>query len=129
FETSTRCLEEADSTFAPVEGMFTVSNQVAHAAQTIDWYFEGAFSPEGFDLDFPAHEAQVRRVNTLSHAREWFSNAIRRGIEKIETTTETDWSELIAAGPIMNGMPRSAILRGIVDHTAHHRGALTVYSR
>ena len=35
----------------------------------------------------------------------------------------------IAAGPIMGGAPRMAIISAITDHTAHHRGALTVYAR
>ena len=29
----------------------------------------------------------------------------------------------------MGGLPRSAIFGAITDHTAHHRGALTVYAR
>jgi uncharacterized damage-inducible protein DinB len=29
----------------------------------------------------------------------------------------------------MGGMPRESIIGGIVDHTAHHRGALSVYAR
>ena len=32
-------------------------------------------------------------------------------------------------GPIMGGLPRMAIFGAITDHTAHHRGALTVYAR
>jgi uncharacterized damage-inducible protein DinB len=32
-------------------------------------------------------------------------------------------------GAIMGGAPRMAIFSGITDHTAHHRGALTVYAR
>ena len=30
---------------------------------------------------------------------------------------------------MMAGAPRFAVIEGIQDHTAHHRGALTVYSR
>ena len=30
---------------------------------------------------------------------------------------------------IMGGAPRMAIVGGIIDHTAHHRGALSVYAR
>ena len=52
FDRSTGVLEEADSTFAPKEGMFTASQHVAHAAQTRSWFVQGAFAPEGFDLDF-----------------------------------------------------------------------------
>jgi uncharacterized damage-inducible protein DinB len=41
-------------------------------------------------------------------------------------------AELLAAlpeGPIMGGVPRMAVFGAINDHTAHHRGALTVYAR
>jgi uncharacterized damage-inducible protein DinB len=29
----------------------------------------------------------------------------------------------------MGGLPKHAIWTAVLDHTAHHRGALTVYSR
>src|SRR4029434_6082692 len=51
FVRSTRVLDEADSGFRPQEGMMTVAQQVAHTAQTLDWFIEGASRPEGFDLD------------------------------------------------------------------------------
>ena len=35
-EKTTSCLEEADSGFAPKEGLFTVAQQIAHTAQTVD---------------------------------------------------------------------------------------------
>jgi uncharacterized damage-inducible protein DinB len=31
--------------------------------------------------------------------------------------------------PIMPGKPKRAVIGAIVEHTAHHRGALTVYTR
>ena len=34
-----------------------------------------------------------------------------------------------ALGQIMGGAPRMAVISAITDHTAHHRGALTVYAR
>ena len=48
FDRSTRVLDEADSGFRPKEGMMTVAQQVAHAAQTLDWFIQGASRPEGF---------------------------------------------------------------------------------
>ena len=45
FERSTGSLTEEDSGFAPAGGAFTAANQVAHAAQTIDWFMQGAFDP------------------------------------------------------------------------------------
>jgi hypothetical protein len=47
----TRNLIDARSNVAPAEGMLTTAQQVAHVAHTIDWFFEGAFRAEGFDLD------------------------------------------------------------------------------
>ena len=37
--------------------------------------------------------------------------------------------DLLPEGPVMGGAPRLAIVNAITDHTAHHRGTLTVYSR
>jgi hypothetical protein len=52
FERSTRVLEEADSGFRPQKDMMTVAQQVAHTAQTLDWFIQGASRSQGFDLDF-----------------------------------------------------------------------------
>ena len=41
FERSTRVLDEADSGFGPQAEMMTVARQVAHTAQTLDWFIEG----------------------------------------------------------------------------------------
>ena len=38
-------------------------------------------------------------------------------------------SQTLPEGPVMGGAPRLAAVSAIVEHTAHHRGALTVYSR
>ena len=52
FSRSTGVLEEADSAFRPQEAMMTVAHQVAHTAQTLVWFVEGASRTAGFDLDF-----------------------------------------------------------------------------
>ena len=52
FERSTSVLEEADSQFRPREEMMTVAKQVAHTAQTLDWFIDGVTRPGGFDLKF-----------------------------------------------------------------------------
>ena len=46
FNRSTGALTEEDSGFSPAEGVFTAAQQVGHAAQTIDWFIDGAFRPE-----------------------------------------------------------------------------------
>jgi uncharacterized damage-inducible protein DinB len=129
FDRSTRMLEEADSGFAPKKDMFTAAQQVAHAAQTIEWFIQGIFAPAGFDLNFERIDKEVRSVTSLGAARKWMERALAAAIRAAETHTEGEWAELLPENPIMGVVPRYAVLSALTDHTAHHRGALTVYSR
>ena len=129
FNTSTKELTEDLSTFSPSEGMMTASQQIAHAAQTIDWFMEGAFRPEGFDLNFEEHAKAIEKVNSVASAREWFTKAIANAKAVVGSKTDADLMAPMADGPIMGGVPRIAVISAITDHTAHHRGALTVYAR
>lgn len=129
FTRSTGTLTENDSAFAPADGVFTAANQVAHAAQTIDWFIDGAFNPNGFDMDFERHERQVRAVTSLTEARAAMTRAIEHAKAVVESKSDEEWAQPLPPGPIMGALPRSAIFGAITDHTAHHRGALTVYAR
>jgi uncharacterized damage-inducible protein DinB len=40
-----------------------------------------------------------------------------------------DLARPLPPGPIMGGQPAGDVIWAMVEHTAHHRGALTVYSR
>src|SRR5579885_1664840 len=75
FDRSTRVLEEADSTFAPAEGMFTAAQQVAHVAQTVEWFIAGVLAADGFDMDFERLDREVRQVTSLAAARAWMERA------------------------------------------------------
>ncbi len=129
FDRSTRVLTEDDSTFTPGESGFTVAQQVAHVAQTVDWFLEGAFRPEGFSMDFETLDHEVRKVESLAAAREWLDRSFAAATEKLSSHSPEELAEPLPEGPIMGGAPRFAIVGAIQDHTAHHRGALTVYSR
>ena len=129
FESSTASLTEEDSGFAPAEGTFTAAGQVAHAAQTIDWFMQGAFGPNGFGMDFEALDRRVREVQTLSEARAWLRRAVDNARALIESRSADEWAAPLPDGPIMGGLPRASVFNGITDHTAHHRGALTIYAR
>ena len=129
FTRSTRNLTEAQSTFAPAEGMMTTAQQVAHVAHTIDWFVEGAFRPEGFDQHWEEHAKVIGRCTSLDEARAWFERAVASARAKAESCTDADLLLPLPDGPIMGGLPRVAIFGAINDHTAHHRGALTVYAR
>jgi uncharacterized damage-inducible protein DinB len=129
FNRSTRVLEEADSQFAPHEGMMTVAQQVAHAAQTLDWFIQGATRPEGFDLDFAAHAKELAAVTSLAAARAWLDKSYANAVTFLRSQSAEELSKPLPAGPVMGGQPITDIVWAMVEHTAHHRGALTVYSR
>ncbi len=129
FDRSTRALEEKDSGYTPQPGLFTVAQVVAHAAQTVDWFVTGAFAPAGFNLDFESLDKAVRAATSLSAARDWFQRACTSAHAEVDKRSDQEWTTPLPDGPIMGGMPRHAIFGALTDHTAHHRGALTVYTR
>jgi uncharacterized damage-inducible protein DinB len=128
FDRSTRVLEEADSNFRPQSDMMTVAQQVAHTAQTLDWFVEGATRPEGFDLDFEAHAKALAGVTSLTAAREKLAASYENAIRFVREHS-AELARPLPQGPIMGGQPKSDVVWAMIEHTAHHRGALTVYSR
>jgi uncharacterized damage-inducible protein DinB len=130
FRKSTGCFREEHSGFAPAPGMFTAAQQVAHAAQVVEWFLGGAFdSATGFDMDFEAHERDVRRCTSLAEAFGRFDRAFLATEGKLRGCTPEYLAEPIPNDRIMGGAPRMAVVSAIADHTAHHRGALVVYAR
>ena len=129
FERSTRVLDEADSGFRPQEGMMTVAQQVAHTAQTLDWFIQGVSRSEGFDLDFASHAKALESVISLAAARQWLEKAYADAIQFLRSRSPEDFTRPLPDGPVMGGQPMGDIVWAMVEHTAHHRGALTVYSR
>ncbi|SPE24558.1 conserved hypothetical protein [Candidatus Sulfopaludibacter sp. SbA3] len=129
FDRSTRVLDEADSGFRPKEGMMTVAQQVAHTAQTLDWFVEGASRPEGFDLDFEKHAKALEGVISLAIARQQLEAAYGNAVQFLRSRSAEELLRPLPPGPVMGGQPISDIVWAMVEHTAHHRGALTVYSR
>jgi len=109
--------------------MMTAAQQVAHTAQTVEWFMEGAFRPEGFNLDFEGLAKAVQACTSLAAARDWFERAMAAAKQRVATLTDAELLAPLPDGPVMGGLPRMAIFSAITDHTAHHRGALTVYAR
>ncbi|MGA8087687.1 MAG: DinB family protein [Terracidiphilus sp.] len=129
FERSTSVLEEADSQFRPREEMMTVAKQVAHTAQTLDWFIDGVTRPGGFDLNFEEQSKIWREMKSLAEARATFAAACERAVEFLRSKTPEELAHPLPPGPIMGGQPTSEIVWAMVEHTAHHRGALAVYAR
>jgi uncharacterized damage-inducible protein DinB len=129
FERSSRVLDEADSGFRPQKDMMTVAQQVAHVAQTLDWFVEGITRPEGFDLDFEKLGKALENVTSLAAAREMLAAAYENVIRFFGARTPEQMAEPLPPGPVMGGQPVGDVVWAMVEHTAHHRGALTAYSR
>lgn len=128
FLTSLSTFGEEDSGFAPKPGLYSIAGHVAHTAQTIEWFVDGAFG-DGWDMDFDQHIAEAREVESLEAATRALVAAFERAVEVIGGSSDADLFTPIADTRIMEGAPRAAIVSAITDHTAHHRGALAVYAR
>ncbi len=129
-ERTTALLTEENSSLAPKEGMFTTAQQMAHVAQTIEWFIDGAFESEaGFSMDFETMEKEVRAFTSLDSARAYLRDAYESARTTIAAQSIDQLESALPEGPIMGGLPRKTVVNGIVDHTAHHRGALSVYVR
>ncbi len=129
FDRSTRVLKEEHSKHVPAPGMYSAAAQIAHVALTIDWFIDGATKPEGFNMDFEDHDRQAKAVTSLAAARKMLDKAFARLTKFIESNSDAYLEAPITAGPLFVGMSRFRIVASIVEHTSHHRGALTVYSR
>lgn len=121
--------KEEDSGFAPTPGQFTLAQHVAHVAQTVDWFVEGAFRPEGFDMDFAVQHAKVRDFTSYQAAMADLARAIDQAAATLDGKSNEEMLAPLPDGPVMGGQPRAGIIAAISEHTAHHRGALAVYAR
>jgi len=129
FARSTNCFTDEDATFAPEGDLYTVAAHVEHAAGTIDWFIDGMFNPNGFDLEFDKHIAEAKACTSLKDAQAHLERAIENATAVIGSKSDEELMLLLPEDSIFPSMPRAAVIDGLVDHTAHHRGALTVYAR
>ena len=128
FKTTLSIFEPDDAGFAPFPELYTVAGHVAHAADSVDWFIEGAFGA-GWDMDFEALIAKAKAVTSLPEAVEWLDRAFANAVAVVGAASDQTLFEPIPDTRIMGGAPRIAVISGIVDHTAHHRGSLAVYAR
>ncbi len=129
FNRSTSTLTEADSGFKPTEACMTTAGQVSHIAQTIDWFIDATLNEEGFNMDFESLDEEAQKITSLDEARARLDESYRRALNLLRTKSEDFWASSLPEGPVMGGLPKATVIPGIVEHTAHHRGALTVYAR
>jgi uncharacterized damage-inducible protein DinB len=123
-------LTDADAEYRPHGDAFTVMAMLHHVAHSVIWFVDGAFRrSDGFAMNFDEMDATSREQHDFSAAKQAVSDAFADARAVIGDQTEEELYAPLPEGPIMGGAPRLAIVSGIVDHTAHHRGALSVYIR
>ncbi len=128
FLTTIAVLNAEHEAFAPHADMYTTAGHVAHVAITVDWFMGGAFGA-GWDTDYDVHIAQAKAVTSFDAARAMLEHSFEQAIATLRTTSEEELNQPIPNDIVMGGAPRRAVISGIVDHTAHHRGSLAVYAR
>jgi uncharacterized damage-inducible protein DinB len=74
-------------------------------------------------------DREVRACTSLDAGRVLFNAASDRAKAVAESHSAEEWAVPLPPGPIMGGLPRHTIVSALTDHTAHHRGALSVYTR
>ena len=121
-------LSEADSTYAPDDEAFTTAQQMSHIAKTVDWLMEGGFG-EGFDMNFEEQATILRDIASLKGARSLCAQSYDNAIKLIASKSTEEIFEPMPEGPIMGGDPKFVVVSVIVEHTAHHRGSLSTYTR
>jgi len=129
FHKSISVLTEEDSGYRPGDKSWTVAQQLRHTAFTVDWFTDGVFSGKGFDADWEAQMAHIEAATSLDAEKAAFDKAVERACETWGALSEADLMDMIPPDPIMGAMPKIAVVGAIVDHTAHHRGALATYAR
>ena len=128
FKTTLSIFGPEDAGFAPNPDLYTVAGHVAHTADSVDWFVEGAFG-KGWDMDFDGLIAKAKAITSLEEATDWLERAFVNAKKVVGAASDEDLYAPIPDTRIMEGAPRIAIVSGIVDHTAHHRGSLAVYAR
>lgn len=132
FLSTIKVLEETDSQFKPKDDMYTVAQQVAHTAHTVDWFSDNAFNPEGMTFEQEAleeHDKIVLPYTSLAEAKKWLAEAFVKAAENFGSKSDEELLSLMPEKSLMGPSPRFTCAYGITDHTAHHRGSLAVYVR
>ncbi len=124
------CFEEEDSLFRPKDEMMHVAGQIAHTALSIRWFIEGAFEREdGFDMDFEAHQLETKKHQSIAESLALLKYEFEYAKGVVATKSDEELFAPLPKGPVMGEQPRIGAVLGILEHTAHHRGALSVYAR
>ena len=80
-------------------------------------------------MNFESHWIGVKGIQSLTEAKAWLEKSVASAVEIFTNMSEEEFNSPLPEGPVMGGESKQSVVIGIIDHTAHHRGALTVYAR
>lgn len=123
-------LNSEDALFKPDPGMYSVCAHIHHVADSVEWFIDGAFKhADGFAMNFEELIANSHKQTDFDSTIAYAHQAFAYAVDVLSKQSDEQLLSPLPDGPIMGGAPRLAVVSGIVDHTAHHRGALSVYAR
>ena len=128
FKATISVFEEGDADFTAKPEMYSVAAHIAHVADTVNWFVDGAFG-DGWDMDFEPMIAKAKAVKSVTEANKQLDEAFTRVVGVIGKASDEELFSPIPDKQILGDAPRCAIVSCVTDHTAHHRGALAVYAR
>jgi DinB superfamily len=156
FHRTTCCLDEHDATFQPRSDMFTVVGQILHVTAAIEFFLSGLFLHMD---RFKGREWTSRRgrgeqwvgLNTGFSSMEWTQDASRNyesgdAAQSLKGALRAFDETMDIASDVFGQLPREELVRPLpenpmgflnpqhvleimLDHTAHHRGAIAQYAR
>lgn len=120
--------QPGDSGFRPAPDMMTPPQQVRHIEHTLRWFWEGAFG-KGFDMNFEAHQKEIMAAEDWAAELAALDRTYEELAGRLEAMGEAELNAPLPPNPILGEAPRWSVIEANAEHTAHHRGALTVYLR
>jgi len=119
---------EEHSDFKPTEEMRTVGQQIKHIALSTNFFYEIAFG-KGFKMSFQEYLEEMKKPISLRDALKLLDEAYEEAISLVKDKTHDEMKSPIPPNPMLQGFTLESIIYRSMDHTAHHRGMLTVYLR
>lgn len=156
FRRTMDCFADADATFRPAPGMLTVADQVLHVINSNEYMLSGLFGPfDGigpasrwqagfgdlswvqyantgdFDAHLPASPELVAARTSVVAALELFDQACFIVSLVLGQKRPEELAAPLPPNPLfpVDGLTCEDLLESMLDHTAHHRGALSQYAR
>jgi uncharacterized damage-inducible protein DinB len=116
-------------TFRPTPDMWTVAQQIRHIGRCAYWFRKGGFENH-WEMDFEGEMKEMAKPVTLKAAIAELDSEYNALIAFLESVPPAVLAEPLEPNPIFPiGVPRSIVVDSLCEHTAHHRGALSVYLR